>query len=667
MTDDILNAYAAWAGILDDWYALDGTRHVTTPDTKRALLSAMGLDTSEAAIRRHLDDIHNEASERLVASEYVVTANTETSLPVSRDTPVPWTLTTEDGVTDEGTATGELRLPPLPAGYHELTVAGWPTFLVAAPQSAPSPADVAGKDRMWGVTGALYALRSSRNLGLGDYRDLADLVAALGPAGADFFGINPVHALGHAADVISPYSPSHRQFLDTRHIALEDPRVLGVSHSAHIDTLRHADIIDYAAVARVRDPALRAQFGLFCSLPPDHPDVRSFEDFRNDRGEALERFCLFEAVSEGHGPDWRSWPDAFGSPTAPGSAAFRHEHQSSMRFHAYLQWMADGQLAAAHDAAISAGMALGLYADLAVGVRPNGAEPWAEPDTFAHGVSLGAPPDYFNPDGQTWGLLPFNPQALRINRYGPFIDTIRAVARHAGMIRIDHVVGLQRCFVVPDSGDTGGYIANSLDTLLAIVKIEAWRAQCIVIGEDLGIVPEGFRERSRDHGLLGYCVMQFEREADGGYRPPETFAPATLASFGTHDTPTMAGFWSGTDIEERHRIGQIDKSERDRQYNARATERHALGAVAILGDDADQPKLARDSRLAVHAALSRRGSALCAVQLDDIVGETRQPNMPGTIDEYPNWRVRSTVPVEDWATQSELHEVSNVFGVDHSS
>ncbi|MEM6490545.1 MAG: 4-alpha-glucanotransferase [Pseudomonadota bacterium] len=671
MNDDLLDRFADWAGVVPEWWDLDGVKHVTPPETKQALIAAMGFDLDPGALRERLVAETAADADRALPREYVLADGRETRLRLDGDAATAWTLTLEDGRTLDGqTVDGALDLPPLPMGYHKLAVGGGTTLLLAAPERAPSPEDIGRRERMWGVNAALYGLRSTRNAGLGDYADLAALADGLGRSGADFLGLNPVHALGWSADVVSPYSPSHRQFLDARHIALDRVPDLEASPAAQrllesgagaLAALRSATLIDYAAVRTRADPILRALFEAFDALDDTHPRKRAFATFRSERGPALERLCRFEALAERHGPNWAVWPDALRTPNGP--AVETDAPPRAVAFHAYLQWLADDQLAAAQRAAQASGMALGLYADLAVGVRPDGAEPWAETDAFARGVSLGVPPDYFNANGQVWGLAPFNPPALRDADFGPFIQTIRAVARHAGMFRIDHVVGLQRCFWAPADGSPGGYVAQSLETLLAIVRIEAWRAGCVVVGEELGVVPDDLRARMRDRGIFGCAVMQFERSPDGEFRHPAQFAEMTLASFGTHDTPTAAGYWTGGDIGERRRIGQIDDAGAAARQAGRAADRDRLRRMTgHAAPEDDEDTAVGDILTGLHRALAHRGSRLAGVQLDDVAAQRAQPNMPGTTSEYPNWRTRSAVAVEDWPNHPTLDAVASLLG-----
>ena len=314
-------------------------------------------------------------------------------------------------------------------------------------------------------------------------------------------------------------------------------------------------------------------------------------------------------------------------------------------------------------------MAFGLYLDVAVGVRPGGADTWATPDCFARGVSLGAPPDAFSPGGQNWNLVPFNPPGLRAAAYRPFVRMLRAAMANAGIVRIDHVLGLDRSYWVPESGAPGGYVRCPLKSLLALVRIEAVRAGCIVVGEDLGSVSRGLRQQLADAGLLGCAVMQFEIDGHG-IRPPRRWRRASLASAGTHDTPTLKGWWSGRDIELRHALGQTTVDERDTALGSRSAERAALCRLLVDEGfappdlDAARPPVEADDAIvvAVHALLAGAASALFAVQLDDALGGVEQQNLPGTIDEHPNWRRRYPVAAEALARAPSLAAIARVVG-----
>ena len=427
------------------------------------------------------------------------------------------------------------------------------------------------------------------------------------------------------------------------------------------------DLLDYEAHEQRQREVLEALFRI--TIEADGPAAADLAAWRRGPGRTLEWFAVFGAIACVHGPDWRVWPEALRAADGPDVHRFASAHAGSVRYHVWLQWLASRQLAEAQAAARGAGMAFGLYLDLAAGVRPGGADTWASPTCFAEGVSLGAPPDAFSPDGQTWNLAPFNPSGLRAAGYQPFVRMLRAAMAHAGIVRIDHVLGLDRSFWIPECGAPGGYVRYPLEPLLGIVRIEAARAGCIVVGEDLGSVPRGLRRRLADAGLLGCAVMQFETD-HCGFRPPRHYRSASIASAGTHDTPTLKGWWSGRDIELRHRLGQTTEKERTASLAARATARGSLGrllveeghAAADLDPGAPSPEAGDATVVAVHALLADGGSALLAIQLEDAMGVVEQQNLPGTIDEHPNWRRRYPVAVEALADDPGLAAIASVVG-----
>lgn len=656
MSGSALQALAETMGILPEWHDLAGTRHVTAPETQRALLAAMGLAVAdEAAAQAALDDLNAQRSARRLPEELVTTANQEVRIALHE--PADWRLELEDGGAVNGHAGDAIVVTP-PAGLHRLCIPGAEgdevCLVIAAPAQAPTVADRLGRPRGWGFTAALYALRSQRNLGVGDYRDLAAAADQLARLGADFVGINPVHARGAACGGYSPYTPSCRTAFETRHIAAD--AVLGFAHcdtawallrdnAARLAAARNGELADYATCDAVGEDMLRALFADFERSAG--PAVDAFHAWRSGPGQALEWFALFEAISLRHGADWRRWPEPLQHFGSPAVLSFAAANGGELRYHAWLQWLADRQLAAAQAAARRAGMGLGLYLDVAVGVRPGGADTWSASACFAEGVSLGAPPDAFNPAGQNWALAPFNPLGLRRAAYRPFIEMLRAAMSHAGIIRIDHILGVRRAFWAPENGAPGGYVAYPQEALLALIRLEADRAGCVVVGEDLGSVPPGLRDRLAEAGLLGCAVMQFETQGVEFHRPQD-YRPATLASFGTHDTPTLRGWWSGWDIDRRHAINGGGDAERETEHRHRAEARRALARLlrdeGLLppGVDAEAPPEQADDALvaAIHELLARAGSALVAVQLDDALGGTAQQNLPGTVDEYPNWRRR---------------------------
>ena len=667
-----LGGLAQAMGILPRWRNLAGAQQTTGPDTQRALLAAMGVPAaSEAKAHESLADLRARQAARRIPEEIVVTSGTEARIPLIGT--ADWQLELEPGGTHEGRNDREIALM-LPAGLHRLSVGDERCLVIAAPERAPAVRDVAGRGRAWGLSAALHGLRSRRNLGVGDYRDLAEAAEQVARLGADFIGINPTHARGTASDVFSPYSPTCRTALEPGHIAPDavpgfersaEVRRALEAHAPELNAKKAGGLLDYEAHERLQREILETLFR--STIETDGPAAADLAAWRKGPGRALEWFAVFESIAGVHGPDWRAWPRALRAASGPDVQRFAAENAGSVRFHAWLQWLAGRQLDGAQTAARGAGMAFGLYLDVAVGVRPGGADSWAAPACFAQDVSLGAPPDAFSPDGQTWNLAPFNPPGLRAAAYQPFVRMLRGAMAHAGIIRIDHVLGLHRSFWVPESGAPGGFVRYPLESLLALVRIEAARAGCIVVGEDLGSVPRGLRRRLADAGLLGCAVMQFEKD-DHGFRPPRHYRRASLASAGTHDTPTLKGWWSGRDIDLRYGLGQTTAKERTAALTGRVAERGALCRLLVEEghapphlDPAAPPPEADDATVvAVHALLAGAASSLLAVQLDDALGIVEQHNLPGTTDEHPNWRRRYPVAVEALAREPGLAAIAAV-------
>ena len=627
---DLADAHGVHTGFSD----LQGEYRAASPETLRALLLGLGVPAAtQAEVAEALLRHRRALAESALPQDWVVTAFE----PATRAMRVPctWSLTSEAGaVVAEGRVTeGLMPLPALPVGYFALHVrhdSGEDRCLVLSrPPRAPA---VAGPG--WGVTGALYGLRSTTNGGLGSYRDLDAALQGALSQGAQFLGINPVHALGWAMqDIISPYSPSHRQFLNIDHIALPD----GLGPTPQ-DAL-----IDYPAFRRRHRPALETAFASVAS-------TEAFKTWFASIDDDLRRFAEFEALSERHGADFRTWPAALRTPGADASRAAGPRTQ----FHAWLQGQATAQIGEAQSTARAAGSDIGLYLDLAVGPRPDGAEVWMNADTMARGVTIGAPPDHLSPAGQSWALSAFAPGPLAAADYRPFRALLAQAMSCCGLLRIDHALGLLRSFWLPDDGSPGGYITQPFESLLAVIAIEADRTGCVVVGEDLGLVPHGFRDRMNAAGLYSYAVWQFEAGEDGGLSPVQDLPAHSLACFGTHDTPTLRGYWYGHDIAWWQRVGWIGSGAAQQRLSARATQRDSLRTHGGLAASASDRQISE----AVHAALARAPSRLVAVTLDDIFGELEAQNLPGTIGEHPNWRRRLSVPVEEFATAPDLGAIA---------
>lgn len=654
--DQALAAVAAMFGIFPEFRDLEGVLRPTNPETQRALIRANGLSIdSENDLRDTLAALRADEAGRVLPHDVLVTSEQPTTMKCAQS--LVWQITLEDegDVFAEGKSDGGLHLPALPSGVHALRIECGSEVqratLIAAPARTPSLREVSGCERTWGVVAALYGLQSERNNGLGDFEDLAHLGEILGAQGAGFLGINPVHALGWAdAATISPYSPTHRGFVNTNHIALD--RIPDVPALGSLQQARNV-FIDYAAFGAHHRAALRAAFETFESAASPETQ-RDLHEFTRAGGEALRDFALFETLSETLGSDWRVWPNQFQTPASARLSAASIE----TGFHIWLQWVATRQLCDAHFLCKNSGMPLGLYLDLAVGSRLDGAEAWGAADSLAHGVSLGAPPDQLSPAGQNWQLAAYAPRKLMAESYRPLRQILGQAMQNCGILRIDHALGMNRSYWIPENGAPGGYIRQPFQSLMAIISIEAQRAGTVIVGEDLGLVPEGFRETMASKGLYGYTVVQYEKNDDGKFRKASDLRPQSLACFGTHDTPTLTGFWEGDDIAWWRNLGWIDETEESKIMHRRQSEKADLMGTTIAGT---QNLDAADLAGRVHRDLATGATALVAVQLDDVIGVRDAQNLPGTIDEHPNWRRKTPYTLADIAQHYGLRDTAEVM------
>ena len=369
----------------------------------------------------------------------------------------------------------------------------------------------------------------------------------------------------------------------------------------------------------------------FDKLPPEHPRRQAFDTWRRERGVALDRYATYEALAEIHGPFWTRWPAGLRDIGALMPDAERDRRAVK---HAYFQWLAETQLANAQRRATAGGMAFGLMLDLAVGVRADGAEVWAERTNFASGVSIGAPPDGFNPVGQNWALAPLNPAAMRSGGLRAFAGTLRASMRHAGALRIDHVLGLRRNFWIAEETGEGTYIRFPQDALFAVIRIEAHRNRCLVVGEDLGNVPEGFRDEMSESGLYGCRLLYFQRTPSGAFVDPVEYASDTMASIGSHDLATLREWWEGTDLAEMETVGVLAGEDLEAARAQRDVDRRQLCALLGLDKDPDIGTVIAEA----HASLAASGSDLATLQLEMVLPGGARLNLPGTTTQYPNWR-----------------------------
>jgi 4-alpha-glucanotransferase len=507
--------------------------------------------------------------------------------------------------------------------------------------------------RVWGVAEHLYTLRSERNWGVGDFSDLARLAAMVGRRGGAAVAVNPFHALfPERPEDASPYSPSSRRFLNPLYI---DPA--NAQGAQSLSSLRAPEFVDYAAVWQAKTAAFEALFA------DGGTDSRSFSDFIRDQGAPLQQFAAFSALAERHGLPWRRWPLEYRRPDTAAVAAFAREQSQRIAYHSHLQYLADTQLKAAADEGRHSGLAIGIIRDLAMGISPDGADDWSQQEAFVSNLRCGAPPDDFQPHGQEWGILPFDPLVLRRNPM-PLAELLRANMRHAGGLRVDHVIGLQRQFFVPLGGEPkdGCYVRFPFDELLGILALESQRNKCLILGEDLGTVPEGFRQRMQEMDIFGSELLYFGRTAGGGFKAPSAYRRMAAVSIGTHDLPTFAGYWEGSDVGLKRRLGIYSDSAAAAAEAERQNERvRLLEALAQAGQDhspGEMPPADAELLKAVHAFLVSSCAQLFLAKLDDIFGEREQLNLPGTTTAYPNWRRKLRVALDDPAFGKALDELA---------
>ncbi|CAB3756632.1 4-alpha-glucanotransferase [Burkholderia puraquae] len=708
MTTDVSIAeLARAAGLETDWTDAGGGARRVDDGALAALVDALGWPcgtaTQRVASAAALADANAAPPQHVVTGD----AGLPLTLPAAIAPPgARFRITLEAGGYVDGRVgdAGEHgTLPPLAMpGYHALDVGDRRIGLtIAPPRPQPFDSRAAGAGGRWGIAAQLYSLRRTGDDGAGDYTALARLAAHAARHGAQAVAISPTHA-GYPALPAhdSPYSPSSRRWHNVAYLDCDTVPGAAAVHRAP-DTAADAPLIDWPHVLPLKLRRLRACFDAWRAT--DAPSRDAFQRFRAAGGAALDAHARFDAlqafcIERGVGADWRHWPAPWREPGSPEVDAFAHAHADTVAFHTFLQWRASRALCDAQHAARGAGMATGLIADLAVGSDRAGSDAWAHGATLLRGVSLGAPPDLFNAAGQTWGVTTWTPAALRAEGFVPFVELLRAAFAHAGGIRIDHVLGFARMWVVPDGGSPrdGAYLRYPVDDLVRLVALEAARHRALAIGEDLGTVPAGFRERLGAQGIAGMRVLWFERDADGTFRPPSAWDRDAIAMTSTHDLPTVAGWWRGVDLAWRRIAAEAAKQSDDTDtrnvappapdeasahdphgtapraaaapdtaphpeaapvtpspavdpdlaaaHAARATERaalwHALQCAGCAPAGATAPPADAPPVAAMLAYVACSPSPLAILPLEDLLALDMQPNLPGPPCGHPNWRQR---------------------------
>jgi 4-alpha-glucanotransferase len=598
MNEEAVLARARSAGIAVDWTDATGRPQRVRTETLRRLLEA--LDGVDAPI----------------GVPPLVTARLGRPIAIAGlDGDQPAELVLEDGdrkpvTVRDGALRGIRRL-----GYHRLRFAGREITLAVAPPRCVTLQDIGGGRRMWGVAAQVYGLRRAGDGGIGDAGAVRELAEAAARHGADAVALSPLHSLfPHDPARYGPYSPSSRLFLNPLYA---DPSATFDSSVVSDDTLERAALIDWSAAGAAKFARLHALFDEFDQV--DTPLLREFEHFVVEGGEALRQHARFEAEQ-----------------------ASRPE-----RYHLFLQWITARSFVAAQQAAKAAGMRIGLVSDLAIGMDRAGSHAWARQSELLIGLSIGAPPDAFNPHGQDWGLTGFSPRALVATGFAPFLATLRAALAWSGGVRIDHIMGLMRLWLIPrgQPAGEGAYLAYPVEDLLALLALESHRHGAVVIGEDLGTVPPGFRARLRRAGVAGMDVLWFERTRLH-FKKPSRWRADAVAMTTTHDLPTVAGWWAGEDIRTRRALGLGAPGEDQARQQDRARLWRAFAKAGLDGEmpRPDQPAAIVDAALGYVA---QSPSSLMLAPLEDLLGLAEQPNLPGTIDEHPNWRRRLEPPARE--------------------
>lgn len=571
-----------------------------------------------------------------------------------------WEVLADRTVATGSGSSPDLILPEnLPIGLLRLRVTPVPGSLTEEATLIVCPArayqgEATGPRRMWALAVQLYSVRSTRNWGHGDFTDLLALVDLAADLGASGVGLNPLHALfDDRPTEPSPYFPSSRLFLNPLYIDVEAvPEFPGLRQAGLEDVLaavRDTVMVDYAAVAHAKRRGLELAYDRFRA----HGTAarrEAFDRFRQACGPTLARFGCFEVLRRRLAAPWWEWPVVWRMPQQAALDELRRDENANIGFFEFVQWQAHEQLERCQARARKRGLPVGLYLDVAVGVRRDGFDAWCDQDAILPDMTIGAPPDALNRSGQDWGLAAFNPLALEGRQFEPYRRMLQAAMQYAGAIRLDHVLGLKRLFLVPTgmAPADGVYIHCPFEALLAVTVLASSASQCIVIGEDLGTVPDKFREALADWGLWSYQVMLFERSKKGEFLPPESYREEALVTFATHDLPTYAGWSEGLDIAVKRSLGlAAGETRRQRQAALRALKR----ALKCSGNE-------RPDFAAVARFLAQAPSRLLVAPVEDLLGVRDQVNLPGTIDVHPNWCLRLPVDLEHWAGHEGVRAVA---------
>lgn len=665
-----LDSAALAAGISPHYINAHGKPQSISGETKKRLLEAMH---KESATKR---------AKSPVPGVQVYTYGQRMQLPVEGEGEYAWQLTTEDGTLHQGIISGgkKLSLPiKLPEGYHDLVVSHheqrWTSRIIIAPQRCYEPAALLEGEKLWGACVQLYTLRSEANWGIGDFGDLKQMLADVAKRGGSFIGLNPIHSLYPAnPESASPYSPSSRRWLNIIYIDVNAVEDFERSKAAQawwkkssvqqqLKAARDAEWVDYSAVTALKIAALRLAWQQFSQRRPEDERVAEFNRFVTDGGESLHYQAAYDAlhahqVSEDPGRwGWPVWPESYRDAHSPEVKRFCEQQRDEVNFWLWLQYLAWHQFKGCWEASQQDGMPIGLYRDLAVGVAEGGAETWCDRELYCLKASVGAPPDILGPLGQNWGLPPIDPHIMVARAYKPFIELLRANMTHCGALRIDHVMSMLRLWWIPygETADKGAYVQYPVDALFSILALESQRHRCMVIGEDLGTVPVEIVSKLRNSGVYSYKVLYFEQDGEKQFKAPDSWPRQSMAVATTHDLPTLRGYWNSGDLalgktlglypDEEVLAGLYEDRERSKQGLLDALHQHGCLPKRV-GHKAALMTMTDTLNRGMQRFIAESSSALLGLQPEDWLDMAEPVNIPGTSDQYKNWRRKLTAPLE---------------------
>jgi len=724
MSEQLIDQVSKIRGIESNYVDAWGNPAQVVPESKAKLLSAMGYDvTNPEVLQQQVEAELITAWQTPLAKVKVVrlakSQEIEVRLPIDMvNAEIKWTVLTEDGDKVEGFFTAvdgqligsetvddsefqayivTLELD-LPLGYHSLSLkkkGGRKVLatmrLIVAPKSAYKPEAIEQGKKSWGPSVQLYCLRSERNWGVGDFTDLNYLVENIAKRGGDFVGLNPIHALYPSnPEAASPYSPSSRRWMNIIYIDVEaiedfakseDAKSLVASDDfqSRLDQLRAVKDVDYTGVTQAKIEVLKLCFAQFQTIQKGRSArATAFKKFVKEGGDSLLQQASYDALQayfyeqgqEAWG--WPAWPEEFQEFHKADVATWIKDNQDRVNFYNYLQWLADEQLAIADAVAKDNNMALGLYRDLAVGVSEGSTEIWANGELYCRDAAVGAPPDVLGPLGQNWGLPPMDPAKLFEQEYQPIIDLFRSNMKSCGALRIDHVMALLRLWWVPagSGAGEGSYVYYNVDDLLGLLALESHRNKCLIIGEDLGTVPEGIDVKLKENGVHSYRVFFFEQADDGGYIAPAHYPEQAMATLSTHDMATLKGFWHCDDLQLGKELGIYpDQNVLDGLYKSRLEDKqkildslHGLGSIGDnVGYDAMNVGMDKALNYGMHYHMAKGSSSLFCLQLEDWIEMDKPVNVPGTSDEYPNWRRKLSRNLADIFSDNDINSLTNTL------